>query len=107
MFQRLMDQVLGDLPFCFVYVDKIVIFSKDLSSHVDNLREVFCICWKHGLTIGLSNCKFIMFKIEFLGHLLSATGCSPLAKHSAAFPLLSDKPALQIRGDDKLLSEVS
>ena len=39
-FQRLMDQVLGDLPFCFVYVDDILIFSKDLSFHVDHLREV-------------------------------------------------------------------
>ena len=31
MFQNLMDQVLGDLPFCFVYVDYILIFSQDLS----------------------------------------------------------------------------
>ena len=38
-FQHLMDQVLGDLPFCFVYVDDILIFSKDLSSHVDHLRS--------------------------------------------------------------------
>ena len=36
-FQRLMNQVLGDLPFCFVYVDDIIIFSRDLSFHVDNL----------------------------------------------------------------------
>ena len=36
-FQRLMDQVLGDLPFRFAYVDGILIFSRDLSSHVDNL----------------------------------------------------------------------
>ena len=40
-FQRLMDQVLGDLLFCFVYVYDILIFSRDLSSHVDNLREIF------------------------------------------------------------------
>ena len=36
-FQCLMDQVLGDLPFSFIYVDDILIFSQDLSSHVDNL----------------------------------------------------------------------
>ena len=29
-FQSLMDQVLGDLPFCFVYMDDILIFSRDL-----------------------------------------------------------------------------
>ena len=33
-FQRLMNQILGDLPYCFAYVDDILIFCKDLSSHV-------------------------------------------------------------------------
>ena len=97
-FQRLMDQVLRDLPFCFVYVDDILIFSKNLSSHVDHLREVFLLCRQHGLTIGLPKCEFAVSKINFLGHLLSANGCSPLTKHSAAisaFPPPSDKPALQ------------
>ena len=28
-FQRMMDQILGGLPFCFVYVDNILIFSPD------------------------------------------------------------------------------
>ena len=44
MFHRLMDQVLGDLLFCFVYVDNILIFSRDLSSNVDRLRKVFRLC---------------------------------------------------------------
>ena len=61
-FPHLMDQALGDLPFCYVYVDNILIFSQDLSSsHVDNLREVFRLCWKHGLTIGLPKCEFGRF----------------------------------------------
>ena len=51
-FQQLIDQVLGDLLFCFVYVDDIFIFSRGLSSHVDHLCQVFCR--KHGLTIGMS-----------------------------------------------------
>ena len=65
-FQHLMDQVLGDLHFCFVYVDDILIFSRDLSSHVDNLHEVFLLCRKHGLKIGLPKCEFAVSKIEFL-----------------------------------------
>ena len=38
-FQHLMDQVLGDLQFCLFYLKYILIFSRDLSSHVDCLRE--------------------------------------------------------------------
>ena len=97
-FQHMMDLVLGKLPFCFVYVVDILIFSKDLSSNVDNLLEVFPLCRKHSLTIGLPKCKFAVSKIEFRGHQLSASGCLPLLKHStaiSAFPLPSDKSALQ------------
>ena len=93
-----MDQVLGDLPFCFIYVYDVLIFFKDLSSHVDYLREIFILCQKHGLPIGLPKCEFAVSKIKFLSHLLSASGCSPLSKHStaiSAFPPSSDKPALQ------------
>ena len=64
-FQRMMDLVLGKLPFCFVYADDILIFSKDLSSQVDNLQEVVCLCRKQGLMIGLPKCEFAVPKIEF------------------------------------------
>ena len=55
-FQHLMDQILGDLPYCFVYVDDILVFSKDLTSHVQHLRDVFLLCREYGLTIGLPKC---------------------------------------------------
>ena len=37
-FQRMMVQILGDLPFCFVYVDDILTFSPDEDTHIQNLR---------------------------------------------------------------------
>ena len=42
--------------------------------------------------------QFAVQDFEFLGHRLSASGCSPLVKHSAAisaFPQPTDKPGLQ------------
>ena len=48
--------------------------------------------------IGLPKCVFTISKIEFLGHNLSSSGCSPLGKHTSvlsSFPPPSDKPALQ------------
>ena len=97
-FHCMMDQVLTDLQFCFVYIDDILIISRDLSSHINNLHMVFLQCRQHGLMIRLPKCEFAVSKIEFLRPLLSTTGCSPLTKHSnaiSAFPSLSDKPALQ------------
>ena len=88
---------MGELPFCFVYVDDLLILSKDLSSQVDNLREVFCLCRKHKLTIGLPKCKFAVSKIQFLERLLSASGCLPLQKHFAAISAFPP-PSLLSRG---------
>jgi len=97
-FQRMMDSILGDLPYCFTYVDDILVFSSSLEEHVEHLLQVLLLCRQHGLTIGLPKCEFAVPEIEFLGHVLSARGCSPLVKHTAAisnFPVPDDKPALQ------------
>ena len=34
--QRMMDQILGNSPYCFVYIDDILVFSPNLSSHVQH-----------------------------------------------------------------------
>ena len=95
-FQRMMNSILSDLPYCFPFVDNILVFSTSLEQHVDHLHQVLLLCQQHRLMIGLSKCEFAVPKIEFLGHVLSASGCSPLVKHTAAISkALSDKPALQ------------
>ena len=44
-FQRLMETYLGDLNlhWCIIHLDDIVIFSKDLASHLERPEAVF---WK-------------------------------------------------------------
>ena len=53
-FQRMMDQIFGDLPFCFVYLDDVLEYSRDLQSHQSHLHDVLQLCQEHGLTINLS-----------------------------------------------------
>ena len=36
-FQRIMDQILGNLPYCLVHIDNILMFSLNLSSHIQHL----------------------------------------------------------------------
>ena len=88
-FQHMMDLVLGELSFCYVYMDNILIFSKDLSSHMDNLQEVFCLYRRHDLTIGLPKCELPVSKIEIIG-------CSLLTKHSAAISTMSFSAEQQV-----------
>ena len=93
-----MDQIPGNLPYCFIYIDDILIFSPDLTPHVQHLRYVLEMCCVHGLRIGLGKCEFAVSKTAFLGHCLTSSNLPPLPKHTSAiqdFPLPLDKPGLQ------------
>ena len=57
-FQHLMDQILGDLPHCFVYVDDILISSPDIKSHLQHVLQVPDRLRLHGLSINPDKCVF-------------------------------------------------
>ena len=61
-FQRMMDQIPSNLPYCFLYIDDILVFSPDLHTHVQNLQDVLELCCAHGLMIGLGKCEFAVSK---------------------------------------------
>ena len=54
-FQRLMQQVLGDVNNCSVYLDDVVIYSDEWESHVSTLRDVFQRLADAWLTLNLAN----------------------------------------------------
>ena len=77
-FQRLMDGVLGDLPFCACYVDAILVFSRNTEEHHHHLRAVLQRLHDNGLVVRRDKCLFGATSVEFLGHKITATGVSPL-----------------------------
>ena len=76
-FQRLMDQVLQDLTFVFVYLDDILIASASPSEHLQHLRQVFERLKENSLIVSLEKCVFGATSIDFLGHEISSKGCKP------------------------------
>ncbi|XP_061663933.1 LOW QUALITY PROTEIN: uncharacterized protein K02A2.6-like [Syngnathoides biaculeatus] len=88
-FQRLMDSVLRDLPFVFVYLDDILVASFSEDEHLMHLRDLFARLEQHGLIINPAKCAFGVPSIQFLGHLIDKNGAAPFpAKVEAvsAFP---------------------
>ena len=75
-FQRLMETCLGDLNlhWCIIYLDDIVIFSKDLASHLERLEAVFGKLEKAGLKLKPSKCELFRRQLAYLGHVISAKG---------------------------------
>jgi hypothetical protein len=67
-FQRLLDSVLGNLPFAFVYLDDILVASPDPSSHRRHLEAVFAILQSNGLVVNADKCLFGRPEVDFLGH---------------------------------------
>ena len=75
-FQRLVETCLGDLNlhWCIIYLDDIVIISKDLTSHLKRLKAVFWKLEKAGLKLKPSKCELFQWQLAYLGHVISAQG---------------------------------
>ena len=77
-FQRLMDTVCQGLEFAFVYIDDILVASRDVGAHKQHLRLLFQRLQEHGLVINVSKCQFGLDTLDFLGHRITNTGIMPL-----------------------------
>lgn len=78
-FQRLMQQCLnGQLAeSLLVYLDDIILYSPDYSSHLQSLDEVLGRLWKHGLKLRLDKCRLLQAEVKFLGHVVDGRGVRP------------------------------
>jgi hypothetical protein len=77
-FLRLMDSLLGGLPFAFVYLDDILVASPSSAEHRRHLCQVFSLLEQSGLIVNAEKCIFGRDTIEFLGNSISLAGTSPL-----------------------------
>ena len=76
-FQRLMDSIFGEVPFILVYVDDILIFSRDFTEHAEHLRTTFGLLRDNGLVCRPDKCVLGVKEVEFLGHIVSEDGVRP------------------------------
>ena len=77
-FQRLMDEILGDLPRVYVYIDDILVASETLDQHLEDLESVFKTLSENGLVIQRSKCVLGKPSLEFLGYTVDENGIAPL-----------------------------
>jgi hypothetical protein len=59
-----------------VFFDDILIYSPDLSTHLDHLRLVFELLSKDQWKLKLSKCTFAQTQLAYLGHVISNAGVS-------------------------------
>ena len=57
-----------------VYMDDILVYSKDVETHKKLLDEVFSLLSKYRFFVGLDKCDFFLESVEFLGHTIDRHG---------------------------------
>ena len=83
-FQRFMDEVLMGIPHTFVYLDDILVASETAEQHQEDLKEVLQRLQEFGLVLNHEKCVFNASQVEFLGHVVDATGIKPLPARVSA-----------------------
>ena len=73
-FQQFMSSCFGDLPFVKVYIDDIIIASRNHKDHVFHIEKVLQRCREKGITLKVSKCHFLKEKLKILGYFVSGAG---------------------------------
>ena len=69
-----MDQVLQGLPNVHCFLDDILVTGRNDAHHLENLEAVLSRLEKFGLRVQKEKCEFFRDSLEYLGHIIDATG---------------------------------
>lgn len=81
-FQSLLNGILTGLQGvkCFVYLDDVVVFGRNLEEHNSKLIDIFDRLESANLKLNPKKCKFLQKEILYLGHVCSKEGVRPDSK---------------------------
>ncbi len=97
-FQRFINQVLHGLPFCYPYIDDLLIASSSREEHMEHLHCVLQRLDDHGILINIHKSVFGVPSLDFLGYHVDSTGIRPLENKIQAvreFPRPTSKRKLR------------
>ena len=91
IFQRTMDKVLHGLigVCCFVYIDDIIIYSRNAAEHAHHLKLVMDRLRAAGLKVKPGKCKIAQTEVKLLGYIVSTDGISSDPEKTRAIATMS------------------
>jgi len=100
-FQRMMNDLFGPLlrtGCILIYMDDILIFSQDLTSHIKIVKEVLQVLKDNHLSLKPSKCAFHKESVEYLGRVISHGTVTIRPAHTltiSKWPVPKDKTGIQ------------
>lgn len=90
-FSRAMTLAMAGLNYerCFIYLDDLICFGRNLETHNKNLIDIFERLKKFNLKLNPQKCDFLKQEILYLGHVVSAQGISPDPEKNCSIKELS------------------
>ena len=75
-YQRLMSIVLRGLiaRICLAYLDDVIVYSRRVSQHLDDLRAVFERLRVAGLKLNFLKCQLFRDEVLYLSHVINKSG---------------------------------
>lgn len=75
-FQRLMHKIFEKEKWhqCLIYLDDVLVFSRDLDEHIQRLRSIFQRIRESGVKLSPKKCNFLRSEVSYLGHTISQSG---------------------------------
>ena len=83
-FCRLMEHVFKNLIFTIIYLDDIMVASKNNDTHFENLEDCFKRLRAYGLKLNMKKCSFGTESVHYLGYNISKSGIRPGAEKTEA-----------------------
>jgi hypothetical protein len=84
--------------FVMVFIDDILVYSKDEEEHEQHLRVILQRLREHQLYAKFSKCAFWLIEVPFIGHVISAEGIAvDLSKVQEVLDWKSQTSVTQIR----------
>lgn len=101
VFQRFVNHNFKDLldkGLIVIYMDDLLLATKDLIEHKLMLSKILQIMSRRGLSLNMEKCQFVRTEIEYLGYAVSSKGIRPSDHHIAAikkYPLPTNAKEVQ------------
>ena len=97
-FQRLINKVLSGFTFAFGYLDDILVFSPDMTSHLKHVRLLFERMRAADLKLKEVKCNFLKRHIQYLRHIMLGEGITPSPEKVVSIQeMLSHKTPKEIK----------